>query len=165
MSGPSCTTDVLCDLGQVVNRSSPSVCPRRGPPRLTRPVILERVPLSLQRPPALGGPESAQPRLEPALKNPATGVLTPFGEHRSGLAGWLACWERRVRRRQGALPHRARLPRVPSQGQRGGDGRRWGSGWPSPTAPTPPLRSGFRTRGLGRPGWKESSDFWSLVCA
>lgn len=66
------------------HRPSPSFCPRRGPQRLTCPVILKT--LSLQRPPPIGCSQSAPLKPEPALKSHASGVPPTFSE--GSAAGW-----------------------------------------------------------------------------
>lgn len=90
-----------------LGRSSPDLAPasvKRGSPRLTCSVILERAPRrSLQCPPAMGGPESAQLWSEPAFKSHAGGVpnnLFPAGWRGPAGSGAQAL-------RQGALLHRA----------------------------------------------------------
>ena len=110
-------------------RSSPSLalasCPRRGLPRPTRPEILERAPVSLQRPPAGS---------QPALKSHARGVPSPppGGRPAGGAAAPRCC--PRVR------------PRTVGTRRR----RRRGSGGLSPAAPTLPLRDPVRgVRGGG----------------
>lgn len=96
---PSCTMDMLCDLGQVVTLSSPVSVQGRGP------VILARVPLSLPHPLAMDGPESAQPGLSLPVRATRVGVPSLFPEYSAGLVGSGAPGVR-----QGALPHCARLP-------------------------------------------------------
>lgn len=126
---PSCTMDMLCDLGQVVTLSSPVSVQGRGP------VILARVPPSLPHPSAMDGPESAQPGPEPIRESHTSRGPIPFPGVQRG-----AGWERSARRPAGVAAALCAAPRASSQGQCGRGGRRRGSGWLNPAAPTLLLR-------------------------
>lgn len=94
-------------------------------------MILKSVFLSIPHPLALNGPESAQPGSEPVGDSHAR-----RGPIRLSAAQRGAGWERSARRPAGGAAALRAAARASFQGQRGRGGRRRGSGWLSPAAPT-----------------------------